>query len=120
MAKKKKARKKVHRAKSSSGRQPERLSTAASTGTAVSAASTAPAAVALSSRPRPAAPNVKLPASRPSSVAQLSATARWGYVQSDLRRVGSLILACVIIEAVVWVLFNHTGLGAQIYSQIKL
>ncbi|HUC86773.1 MAG TPA: hypothetical protein VMR75_00390, partial [Candidatus Saccharimonadales bacterium] len=61
-----------------------------------------------------------LSASRVSSTAQPTGVARWSYVRSDLRRVGLLILACVIIEAILWVLFNHTGLGPSLYNRITL
>jgi hypothetical protein len=115
MGKKKKARKKVHRSRSSSGAgKPEQASISAPALAAATAAPPAPASA--SSTPSSSQP---LP-NRVRSGAQLSSGGRWAYVQTDLRRVGILILTCIVLEAVLWLLFNHTGIGTTIYNQIKL
>ena len=45
---------------------------------------------------------------------------RWGYVGRDVRRIAVLAVICVGIELVLWLLFNRTSLGSNVYQLIKL
>ena len=69
---------------------------------------------------RPTAPALAVSAAGPSRVSAGADTDRWLYVRGDLRRIGLFASMCVIVEVVLWLLFNHTGLGTAVYSLIKL
>jgi hypothetical protein len=60
------------------------------------------------------------PSTKPAAANRPVTIDRASYVGGDLRRVGILIVACVVLEAILWFLFNHTGLGNTIYSHINL
>lgn len=45
---------------------------------------------------------------------------RWGYVGSDVKRVGVISVACTGLLIAIWVLFSTTGIDEQLYSLINL
>jgi poly(3-hydroxybutyrate) depolymerase len=101
MAKKKKAKKKVHRRRSA-----QSVQTAAATG-----------AVAGSPALPTAAPG--RPATVPVVAAAGTEAARWSYMGGDVRRIGIMAGSCVVAELALWYLFSYTGLGAAVYGLIK-
>lgn len=44
----------------------------------------------------------------------------FGYVRTDLMKVALLAAVFVSAELVLWLAFNHTGLGASVYRLIKV
>ena len=116
MAKKKKPHKKTRRARASVA--PAAASRPANPPAPATPAAVAPipAVAAASAQPLPpvAPANVRAAANRPITIDRST------YVAGDLRRVAVLITICVILEAILWFLFNHTGLGDTVYRHISL
>jgi hypothetical protein len=44
----------------------------------------------------------------------------FSYVASDLRRIVVFACALVAVEAILWLLFSHTGLGNTVYSWVRV
>lgn len=42
------------------------------------------------------------------------------YVLSDLRTLGVLVFALLVLEVGLWIAFNNTGLGKTVYSLVKI
>ncbi len=48
------------------------------------------------------------------------ATRDFGYVTRDLRRLGVLAVGLVLLEVMLWYLFNYTGLGDSVYQLVQV
>ncbi len=63
------------------------------------------------------------PATKPVPAAarlgKLDASNRWLYVRGDIRRIGVLASACIVIELVLWYVLSYTALGTQLYNWVK-
>lgn len=46
-------------------------------------------------------------------------TSQWAYVRTDTRRIGILVIVCVLMELGLLYLFQ-AGLGAKVYGLVKL
>lgn len=57
--------------------------------------------------------------SRP-AVSATVAQADFGYVTTDLRRVGVFAISLILLELLLWYLMSHTGLGNSIYNLIQV
>jgi hypothetical protein len=121
MAKKKKSRRKVqHKVHRTSRPEPTLVSnTAGSASAPVVAAASASAPVQKTATPKPAATPVAA-RTAPTAPIPASTSERWVYVSHDLRRVGIFALVCIILEAIVWVVLNHTSVGPALINSIKI
>jgi len=121
MAKKKKSRRKaqhkVHRTSrasqptSSQPAPPAVTATSPAAATVASASATPVSAGKLSPAPAIAASATTISA---------STSARWVYVRQDLRRVAIFALVSIALEAVAWVILNHTSVGPSLFNSLKI
>jgi hypothetical protein len=71
----------------------------------------------------PAVPATTAGSAKLASVAAASAVAAgrdFSYVGTDLRRLASLMVGLVALEAVLWYLLNHTGVGDVVFNLIQV
>lgn len=102
MAKTKK--KKTRRTRSAARLSPPEVTAVDPVGQAAPAAAAVAPAASVFAKPMPA----------------IEPNGRWDYVRTDIRRISILITACIILEIILALLFNNTGLGESIYSLVKL
>ncbi len=74
----------------------------------------APPSAATSAPPAPAV------VTRPQLAAKTAVGDDLSYVGKDLGKISVLATTFIAVELVLWYLFNHTGLGVQVYRLIKL
>ncbi len=66
------------------------------------------------------APAVAVMAPSVSAALAPGTSERWIYVRSDLKRIALYALICIGLEAVAWVVLNHTAAGPALFNSLKI